>query len=278
MTTPAGGGHQRDRQPRRAQPARGRSCARCLTRRRARSCTSRCRRASSRCSERGACRLLPAGASMSARRSELRRLNERRADRPRASSTTCPEHPRRRRAAPRVGASATAGRAARASRVARPPISRPQRSPARLRACGRRRRAPRRRRRGRRSERESSSRSRSCGASRPPSSDVADGPARTCQLATVVAPFQLASTVSRPPAPAGCAAIAGSGRRLRAPRREVGAEVLHVRAERGVEEDVAGGVVLGEVRQPAVAHQPVAARQAQQVALARGEQRLVSGW
>ena len=36
---------------------------------------------------------------------------------------------------------------------------------------------------------------------------------------------------------------------------------------------MAGGVVLGEVGQPAVAHQPVAAGQAQGVALAGGEQR-----
>ena len=78
------------------------------------------------------------------------------------------------------------------------------------------------------------------------------------------------------PAPPAWAAIDGRRLRRRAPGREVGAEVLHVRPERGVEEDVAGAVVLGEVGQAAVAHQPVAAGQA--AAGRPGSRRAASRW
>ena len=87
-----------------------------------------------------------------------------------------------------------------------------------------------------------------------------------------MAPFQLTETASVP-APAALGDDRRRARRLPAPRRQVGPEVLHVLAERAVEQHVAGGVELGEVRQPAVADQPVAAGQAEGVALARGEQR-----
>ena len=105
--------------------------------------------------------------------------------------------------------------------------------------------------------------------SRPSLSEPAEAPARIFHELTAVAPFQLASTVTVPP------------RRRPARRRdgfvigwplhgvEVGAEVLHARAERGVEQHAARVVVLGEVRQAAVAHQPVAVGEVQQVALAR---------
>ncbi len=89
-----------------------------------------------------------------------------------------------------------------------------------------------------------------------------------------MAPFQLTATVTRAAGgglpPRRSAGVGGLG----APGSEVGAEVLHVLAERAVEQHVSGGVVLGEVGQPAVAEQPVAAGQAEQVALAGGEQRL----
>ncbi len=105
----------------------------------------------------------------------------------------------------------------------------------------------------------SSSRSPARGALATGARLVGEGPARTCHEATSVAPFQLASTLT--PAPRGLRRDGRRRGRLPAPRGEVGAEVLHVPAERPVEQHVPGGVELGEVRQAAVAEQPVAAGQ-----------------